>query len=74
MFLYSMVAESIDNNSYKTVRSLVLLQHEKDYTVDEFNELVDKYRYQDGQILETWNIVNYLVDAEGFREVPQYKL
>jgi hypothetical protein len=59
----------IDKHDEYFVREMHLLQHENNYTEEEFNEIVQKY-----EKYSVWNIKQKLKENHGFRLVPIFKL
>jgi len=72
LFLYLLIQSNFDNNDdISIVRDIYLLQHEKNFTQDEFHHMVSHYK---GKVVSNWHIADQLKKEHGFRIVPSVQL
>jgi hypothetical protein len=72
MNLYVLRRYTLDDYNFEELtKDIMFLQHENDYTEDEFYHIVSQYRYKKRVVERTLNeIAEILRDNHGFRIVP----
>lgn len=72
MYLYSLIQSNFDNNNdISIVRDIYLLQHEKNFSAEEFHDLVSQSRKG---AVTNWHVAEHLRKEHGFRIVPAINL